>query len=371
MFLGYFLLLSFYLWHWNRIVPLAVDEDENQANISVVIPVRNEAPGIIRCIDSILAQNFRGTFDIIIVDDHSTDETVKIVRERYDLTDHVKLVLLSDKSEKAEGKKAALKAGIAEAPREVIITTDGDCVYSPLWLATLSSYFTPSVQIVTGPVVYPEGTKMLQGFQALDLLSLILATAAGIQSRSYFLGNGANLAFRKSAFIAVDGYSGNEGFVSGDDLFLIEKITGHFGDHSIRYAKSPDAAVLTQPQETLRTFLSQRLRWASKNGALGDRRVFYLWSFLWVVNASVVVLLILGILGYVPLLMVGIILYIKMMLEGIALYQVAQYFSMKSVMRWFPWAFFLNVLYVVAIGLMTILAPSFKWKGRDGMIAES
>lgn len=365
LFLGYFVLLLFFLWNWFKIPTISTSKKEEWVSTSVIVPVRNEADGIIKCIDSILDQNYPGKFNIIIVDDHSTDGTPQIVERKFHSIPSVRLFLLSDQSEMKMGKKAALTLGISEAEGEIIVTTDGDCVHSPSWLMTMSSCIDGDVQIVTGPVIYPEGSKMLEGFQALDLSSLILATAAGIRSGSYFLGNGANLAFRKTAFSTVNGFTGNEEFVSGDDLFLIQKIVDHYGANSISYAKSCDAVVITEPPDTLGAFFNQRLRWASKNGALQGRRVYYLWTFLWSVNASVIPLLILGVLGYVPLLILALLLYVKMLIEGIALYLISDYFDKKGSMRWFPWAFFLNILYVVVIGLMSSLAPSFKWKGRN------
>lgn len=364
LFLGYSVLLLFYMWSWGQISSISAKKNEPCTGVSVLVPVRNEAERITKCIDSILDQDYTGSFDIIIIDDHSTDGTLELVRDRYGAVMNVRLKVLSELKPVMSGKKAALAYGMTDTTGEIIVTTDGDCIYSSAWLTTLVNTFSDNTQIVTGPVVYPEATKLFTGFQVLDLLSLILATAAGIQSRLYFLGNGANLAFRKSAFSAVDGYRGNEEYVSGDDLFLIQKVVNHYGVNSIAYAKSNDAMVLTDPPKTLHTFLSQRLRWASKNNALTDRRINYIWIFLWCVNAAVLLLLIFGIFGYVPLLLVAVLLYIKMLIEGIALYQISGYFNMRSSMRWFPWAFFLNIFYVVVIGITATILPSFEWKDR-------
>ena len=73
----------------------------------------------------------------------------------------------------------------------------------------------------------------------------------------------ANLAFRKSAFVEVDGYAGNMDIPSGDDEFLMRKISGRFPG-SIRFLNSADAVVSTRPQESVGAFFAQRLRWAAK-----------------------------------------------------------------------------------------------------------
>jgi len=364
LFLGYFILVIFYLWNWDQAPDVAERSIGKPTSLSVIIPVRNEVGGIGKCVDSILDQDYEGEFNITIIDDHSTDSTAELVKQKYELVPRVRLMKLSELPAHNSGKKAALSAGIAEAKGEIIVTTDGDCVYSQSWLTTLIRCFSEDVQIVTGPVVNPEGTNMLGGFQVLDLLALIMATVAGIRSRIYFLGNGANLAFRKRAFDKVDGYIGNEAYVSGDDLFLIQKIVAYYGVVSICYAKSINAAVITSPPKTWPAFLSQRLRWASKNTALSDNHIHHLWVFLWCVHAAVLALLFLGVFGYVSLWLLGLLLYIKMLIEGVALYRISAFFNMKPAMRWFPWAFFLNILYVVIIGLMANIGLPFKWKGR-------
>jgi phosphatidylglycerophosphate synthase len=89
-----------------------------------------------------------------------------------------------------------------------------------------------------------------------------------------------------------------------------------------------------------------------------------LWAFLWASNVAALALLILAVCGFAPLLVVGIFIYLKMMIEGIALFRVEKFFNMESIMRWFPWSFFLNILYVIGIGIIANLSPSFHWKGR-------
>lgn len=76
------------------------------------------------------------------------------------------------------------------------------------------------------------------------------------------MANGANLAYEKEAFLAVDGYKDISQKASGDDMLLVYKIAQQFPD-KIRFLKNKAAIVLTEPMQTLSDFLQQRYRCAT------------------------------------------------------------------------------------------------------------
>ncbi len=76
--------------------------------------------------------------------------------------------------------------------------------------------------------------------------------------------SGANLGYRKSAFLEVNGYDQNREHLSGDDEFLLKKISAQFGGESCVYLPFSTNLVMTQPQPDLAALLSQRIRWAGK-----------------------------------------------------------------------------------------------------------
>src|SRR5690606_24556805 len=76
--------------------------------------------------------------------------------------------------------------------------------------------------------------------------------------------SGANLAYRRSAFLKVKGYLGNGEHLSGDDEFLLKKIVRHFGTGSAVYINEAEALVKTAAEPGLTSFVQQRVRWASK-----------------------------------------------------------------------------------------------------------
>jgi hypothetical protein len=75
--------------------------------------------------------------------------------------------------------------------------------------------------------------------------------------------NGANLGFRKTAFLEVGGFDGNANIASGDDIFLLHKIINKF-PQGVAFAKQKGAIIETIAQPSLNLFINQRIRWASK-----------------------------------------------------------------------------------------------------------
>jgi peptidoglycan-N-acetylglucosamine deacetylase len=113
--------------------------------ISIVIPAYNEQKTIGQTLDSLAVQKTQHPFEVIVVDNNSTDKTVKIVnayRTRLDIT----LI-----EEKRKGRSPARRAGFAAARGDIIFSTDADVVVPPDWIGKMASYFAdPSIAAVTG-----------------------------------------------------------------------------------------------------------------------------------------------------------------------------------------------------------------------------
>src|SRR5213075_2078285 len=118
-------------------------------------------------------------------------------------------------------------------------------------------------RFISGPVKLEEGNSLFGKMQVTEFASLIGTGAASIGFGMPNMCNGANLAFEKAAFVAVNGYAGNDKIASGDDEFLMHKIHSQFPG-SVCFLKNPKAIVRTNVQQSLSGFLSQRIRWASK-----------------------------------------------------------------------------------------------------------
>jgi len=240
---------------------------ESYPSVSVVIPARNEEATIRIALDYLLNQDYpKDRLQIVVVDDRSTDSTAHIVTTYAQNHPRIELVSLVECPPSMSPKKHALTQGIKHATGEIIVTTDADCSFHPHWLSTMVGYFAPDVGIVAGLTRFwlrKEFLPLWQKMQWLDFISHSFVSAGAIGSGFAFNCNGSNLAYRRQVFREVNGFSGVDRIVSGDDEFFAQKVNRNT-QWNIRFAHEPASIVLSKPVETLKELFHQRFRWGSK-----------------------------------------------------------------------------------------------------------
>ena len=276
MILILFLLVSYiiciwvFFYFWRKIPKYTVFGSFNAADlpfISVLIPVKNEASNIINLLKNLSEQEYlQDKFEVIVVNDHSEDETVSLVEE-FIATAAIQIQLISLKLTRS--KKSAIEEGVKNAKGEIIICTDGDCSIGPKWISTYASFFAvKKPDLVFGPVTFiekklPFSKKLFEQMQTIEFASLVGSGAACWRAGIPNMCNGANIAYRKSIFYEVGGFAGNEQILSGDDEFLMHKVYNLHPD-KVHFIKSKMATVATTAAGNFYTFFKQRIRWAGK-----------------------------------------------------------------------------------------------------------
>lgn len=246
-------------WYFTRI-PAA--HGTALPSISVIIPARNEAATIEKCLRAVLAQDYPN-IEVILVNDQSTDETGAIA-EAVAATDARLRVLHQQVGGINAYKKAAVTAGVMLASGEIIVQTDADCTMSAQWLRTLASYFAPDVAMVCAPVrLSAPNETPLEYAQQFEYAGLMAIGGGSIAGKTPNMCNGANLAYRRSTFIAVNGFAGIDHIASGDDELLLQKIR-RMTQERIVFARDRRAIVDTPALPTWQQLKAQRLRWVSK-----------------------------------------------------------------------------------------------------------
>jgi poly-beta-1,6-N-acetyl-D-glucosamine synthase len=320
--------------------------------ISVIVPVRNEEANIGNLLTDLKNQSYKN-FEVIIVDDHSVDQTVSATMPH--ANDKIKIVV-----NEGEGKKAAITTGVRNAKGDIVVTTDADCRVRPLWLDTITEAFADRQQkLIVGPVRM-SGSDLFGHMQQMEFASLIGSAASSLSLDYPIMCNGANLAYRRSAFLEVGGYDGNSHIASGDDEFLMRKIHTRY-NKGISFLLSKDAIVSTQPTATLQQFLQQRVRWAGKWRSNSSITAICVALFIFVVSASSVIGIAMLVLTKSKIL--GLMLLIKLVAEAFILSRYCAFLEIKW--RW-PAFLALEIIYpfyVVVVGLAANFL-SFKWKGR-------
>src|SRR6185295_2213731 len=197
------------------------------SGISVIIACRNESANIEACIGSLSQLQYPvEQFEVIFVDDHSTDDTSAKIKSGIKSFSNFSLTTADVE---AQGKKRALQKGIADARHACIVTTDADCQVPADWLSYFSLFLeNQKTQLILGGVRIEKNHSLFGRLQRMEFSSLIGFAASALGWGRAALGNGANIGFRKSAFAEVNGYDGNLHIASGDDEFLIRKISSKF-----------------------------------------------------------------------------------------------------------------------------------------------
>lgn len=352
----YFLLLSELAKSWpekdSKITP-----GLTFPKVSLLIPCRNESENIHRLSEQFQKIHYPN-LELIMVDDESEDGTFELIqsegiRERR---------LIALKSPGA-GKKAALEYGISQAQGEIILCTDADCRFPENWVEGMMGPFeNQEIQLVAGPVMV-EGTGILGHFQQADWASILLLTSYFFSKKKPLMCSAANLAYRKSAFLEVMGYEGNRDFASGDDEFLLKKISESFGTESCVYLPFVENLVLTKSESNWKALINQRVRWAGKWKA--HRSFAHAGSAIFSVLVQLIWLGSLGLLnsGFRGYLVFGLVWIFKFLIETRYLGKVLRNIRIDHSLRNFIATSFIHPMYVLVVSLGAILG-NFTWKGR-------
>jgi poly-beta-1,6-N-acetyl-D-glucosamine synthase len=357
----YFVLVLLLITGWQ----LAIEKKDNESSsdlhtLSVIIPFRNEATHLPRLLKNLANQNYNTqNVEIIFVDDHSTDESATIISSFLIAHPYIKLMHLSQD----EGKKKAISLGIAHAQNDIIVTTDADCSVSPNWLTSIhQSFVSEEIMMCVGAVKIESNNTFFSKLQAIEFASLIGSSAATLSYGVPTMCNGANLSFRREAFNAVNGYEGNFEIASGDDEFLMRKFSKKF-PHGIRFIGDGNCIVATEPSLTLRDFLQQRVRWASKWKYNDSWQTKSLAFFILLFQLSYLTIPIITLAGWLPFKYFILLVATKIFLEFLFLYPTHIFLQIRW--RWihFVTLQFIYPIYVVCVGLIA-QGKSFEWKGR-------
>jgi len=374
---AYFSLILYYWRSWLNIPDhkAQIQNYQPATRISVIIAARNEEENIAACLDSIASQFYpKEFFEVIVVDDHSTDKTAEIISAHP--ATNLRLISLKDilADQKLNSyKKKAIETAVRQATGELIVTTDADCIVTQHWLQTLASFYEQyEPAFIAAPVSIDCSNKFIEFFQALDFMTLQGITGASVHKKIHSMCNGANMAYTKKAFEEVGGFAGIDDIASGDDMLLMHKIYKRYPG-KVMFLKSKDAIVHTQPVNSTGEFFSQRIRWASKAGKYDDKRIFAVLLLVYIVNVVLVVLPVIAVFrnfqcsilnAQFSILEVWLcLLILKTFVELIFLYPVAKFFNKQSMLLAFPLMQPYHIIYTVIAGWLGSFG-SYSWKER-------
>ena len=365
---SYALLIHVYRVWFRRLKPFKNSNDvAPSTRFSIIIPARDEENSISTCVQSILQNNYPNhLYEIIVIDDHSTDETANIVQQLQQQYENIRLIKLADilKGQQLNSyKKKAIEMAINQSFGEWIVTTDADCIVTTEWLSEYDAYIRQYNPVfVAAPVMFINTGAWVSIFQCLDFISLQGITAASVSSGFHSMCNGANLAYRKDIFYEVGAFKGIDTIASGDDMLLMHKIQMAYPTR-IGYLFSQKAVVQTLPMPNWKGFINQRIRWASKADSYNDRRIYWVLLYVYVLNL-LLFLLPFTTPWYHPAFYYWLgLLLLKTFSEFTFMYFAASFFNLQQLLRWFPLMQPFHIVYTVIAGWLGKFGK-YNWKGR-------
>ena len=364
----YLMIIRFYI----GLLRLKPGDNQRQNSIAVIIPARNEQDNINKCLESLLNQDYPPElFQIVVVDDYSMDKTCSIVaslQEKH--PDRIQLYKLEDhdqppaKQINRAYKKAAIQHGIQQTLSDLIFTIDADCRAKSTWLSTMNSHFYNNVGMACGYILLSNKRyqSLFYKLQALEFLGLISAGAGSLGLGQPITCNGANLAYRRSAFEEVDGFRGIDFLPSGDDDLLMHKIHNKT-EWKIRFVAEKEALNYTEPEATFRQFINQRTRWASKSLHYQNRTITLILILVYIFYAYLLAGFFYSLFYNFTYKLPLILFSVKWLTEFWVIKRACTLTGRTDLLKYFPIAQFFQIFYVLIAGFWGIFGK-YTWKGR-------
>ena len=220
--------------------------------VSVVICAKNEVVNLKRFLPPILNQRYN-PYEVIVVDDWSTDETSEVLSELVEK--HPNLRSVKPRIDKP-GKKYALSVGVSCARFDNILVTDADCVpISSFWIAHMMQPINAEFDITVGVAPFTSRPGLIPTFAAHENIMTYLQYSSAILLGRPYMAVGRNLAYRKHLFQDRS----EDRIIGGDDDLMLNSVL----DRTMCLVNDRNALMLSDPPIHLLEFLQQKRRHVS------------------------------------------------------------------------------------------------------------
>ena len=334
--------------------------NKNNVKASVLIAARNEEKNIGNLLKSLYNQTFsKELFEVIIIDDHSEDETISIV-ENF-LKEHKDINLKFFKAEK-EGKKHAISQALHLAENELILVTDADCFLKETWIESIVNFYKEeNCKMILAPVLLSPAETFFEKIQVLEHLSLIGSTAGSAAIGFPVMCNGANMAYER--LVALEGEKQRKDFniPSGDDMFLMEYFIKNYGAENVKFLLSKTAIVKTNTCKNISEFFRQRRRWVSKTKSYTSWKILSTAFVVLFFNLSIISLLVSALFSPTLLIPYFLLTFLKFLIDYPLLRNITTFMNQKNLLIWTLPLEFVYPFYAVFTAISGMLI-NVKWK---------
>lgn len=233
--------------------------NRNIEPVSVIICAKNEAENLKEFLPKIIDQKYNPGFEIVIINDRSSDLTAEVIHSFSQKHSNIKIVTIKDCESFWGNKKYALTLGIKAASHEQLLFTDADCYPSSnTWIEQMAARYSTNKSIVLGYGAYQKTKNSL-----LNKIIRFETVITAVQYFSYaklgvpYMGVGRNLAYKKSEFFKVKGFIKHIKIKSGDDDLFINEASN---SKNTTYNLNKESFTVSIPKQTFNDWVRQKRR---------------------------------------------------------------------------------------------------------------
>jgi len=355
----YAILVLFFIIGFDKLKPITKNYKDT-TQFSIIIPFRNETNNLLGLLNSVKEIEYnKSLYEIILVDDDSTDNPQKIINQFCADNPTIDLKTIKNLRQSNSPKKDAISTAITITKYNWIVATDADCILPETWLSSYNTCICEdNPNMLVAPVSFKSGSPFLHQFQLIDFLSMQGATIGGFGIQQPFMANGANLGYKKDMFLQLNGFKDNDFIASGDDVFLLENFVAH-DKSKVLFMKDINALVTTYPTKNWSELIQQRKRWAAKAIHFKNNFAKSTGALVFFANCAIGVGLVMSF--YYPIFLI--LLFPKFVIDSLLIFKTAHLYQNKiNLFSYFKTALF-HPFFTVYIAIIS-LTSSFVWKDR-------
>jgi glycosyltransferase involved in cell wall biosynthesis len=327
--------------------------------VSIIVCAKNEAENVAKFVPLLAEQDYPD-FELVLIDDASSDNTLELFEAFEKQYSNVKLVKVENNEAFWGNKKFALTLGIKAAKHEYLLFTDADCrPTSKDWIKEMSSQFTLHRTIVLGYGAYEKiSNSFLNKIIRFETMLTAVQYFSWAKAGKPFMGVGRNLAYKREEFFNVNGFIEHMKIRSGDDdLFINQAATGK--NTTICY--TPESFTYSEPKLTFKDWFTQKRRHVSTSGhyKMSDKiqlGIFYVSQLLFIL------LSILLLAFQYQWIIVAAIVGFRYLFAWLTLGFSAGKLKEKDVMYWFPFIEIALVFTQLNVFFSNIFSKPVHWK---------
>lgn len=229
----------------------------NYEPVSVIVCAKDAYEYLVDLVPKILSQDYPD-FELVIVNDCSTDETTDYLKILTDKRPDINVVSLTQSLNFFHGKKFPLSMGIKSAKHDLLLLTDADCLpENDQWIKSMVSAYRKGTEVVLGYGPYFERKGLLNKLIRFDTLYTAIQYFSMALVKKPYMGVGRNLSYRRELFYKNKGFTSHYTIPSGDDDIFISQVAN---SKNTRIYIDPKNRIESEPKHSFGSWIYQKRR---------------------------------------------------------------------------------------------------------------